>query len=241
MSFPRIDLLVAPPDATDLVVLAHGGTENSLEVPGAWRGPIMRMWPFALAAAAGAPGAAVGLIRYRYRGWNGDDAHPAADLRVVLDRLPPRIARVLLIGHSMGGRAVVAAGNHPLVAGVLAVAPWLPRGEPLVAPRGPVVLAHGTDDRITDPALTAGYARRLRASGVPVALLSVDGETHPMLRRSTDWNALVADFAAGTTYELSTDADHIGELSRSSRTDNALRGLLDVTNARLRLRIVARL
>ncbi|WP_020392651.1 dienelactone hydrolase family protein [Kribbella catacumbae] len=235
MSFPRIDLLVAPPDATELVVLAHGGAENSLEVPGAFRPPILRMWPFARAAAAGAPGAAVGLIRYRYRGWNGADAHPAADLRAVLDKLPPRITRVLLIGHSMGGRAIVAASNHPLVAGVLGLAPWLPSGEPLVAPRGPVVLAHGTDDRVTNPALTADYARRLRASGAPVALLSVDGETHSMLRRSADWNALVAGFTAGTSYEP------MGELPRSSRSDSALRGVVDVAKSRLHLRVVGSL
>ncbi|MDX6261438.1 MAG: hypothetical protein QOH84_3126, partial [Kribbellaceae bacterium] len=112
MSFPRIDLLVAPPDATELVLLAHGGEENSRESADAWRPAILRMWPFAAAARAGAPGAAIGLMRYRYRGWNAAGADPAADLRAVLDRLPSRITRVLLIGHSMGGRAVVAVGNH---------------------------------------------------------------------------------------------------------------------------------
>jgi len=237
VTFPRIDLLVSPPSATDLVLLAHGGSEASLEAPGAWRGAILRMWPLALAAAAGAPGAAVGLVRYRYRGWNGANAHPAADLRTVLDRLPARITRVLLIGHSMGGRAVVAVSNHPLVDGVLALAPWLPISEPLARPRGPVVLAHGADDRITAPALTAAYARRLRASGVPVALVSAADEGHALLRRSADWNALVTDFAAGTTDGLSLDPGRIDQLPHSERPDSTRYGVLDIAKARLRYRI----
>jgi pimeloyl-ACP methyl ester carboxylesterase len=240
VSFPRIDLLVAPADATSLVLLAHGGEEGSREAAGAWRAAILRMWPFAPAARSGAPGAAVGLMRYRYRGWNRADADPVADLRAVLDRLPARITRVVLIGHSMGGRAIVAAGNHPLVDGVLALAPWLPDGEPLVQLRGPVVFAHGTADRITDPAQTAAYAKRLRASGVPVALLSVAGENHTMLQRSPDWNALVRDFVAGTTYELSLDSDRVDPLPRSKHSDSALRGILDIAKARVSLRVVGR-
>lgn len=198
------------------------------------------MWPLASAARAGAPGAAVGLMRYRYRGWNGAAADPGADLHAVLDRLPPRITRVLLIGHSMGGRVIVATGNHALVDGVLALAPWLPDGEPLVAVRGPVVFAHGTADHVTDPAQTAAYAKRLRASGVPVALLSAAGEDHTMLRRSPDWNALVRNFTAGTTDELSLDSDRVDQLPHSKHPDSALRGVLDIAKARLRLRVVGR-
>jgi predicted esterase len=239
--FPRIDLLVAPPDATDLVLLAHGGQEGSLEPAGDWRAAILRMWSFVPAARRGAPGAAVGLMRYRYRGWNGAEAHPVADLRAVLDRLPSRITRVLLIGHSMGGRVVVAAGNHPLVGGVLGLAPWLPGGEPLVKPHGPIVLAHGTADRITSPAQTAAYAKRLRAAGVPVALLSVAGDGHTMLSRSSDWSALVRDFTAGTTIQPSLDLNRIDELPRTTRSANALRGVLDIARARLGRRVVGHL
>jgi pimeloyl-ACP methyl ester carboxylesterase len=238
--FPRVDLLVAPADATELIILAHGGEEDSREPAGAWRAAILRMWPFVRAARSGAPGAAIGLMRYRYRGWNGADADPVADLHAVLDRLPPRITRVVLIGHSMGGRVIVAVGNHPLVDGILALAPWLPDGEPLVPLRGPVVFAHGTADRITDPARTAAYTKRLRASGVPVALLSVADEDHTMLRRSPDWNALVRDFAAGTSYQLSLDSAHIEPLPHSKHADNPLRGVLDIAKARLVLRISQR-
>jgi pimeloyl-ACP methyl ester carboxylesterase len=189
-----VDLVRHPAGATDLVLLAHGGEEHSHADPHLWRPALLRMWPFADAARSIAPDAAVGFMRYRYRGWNDEAADPVADLRAVLDELPPVIRRVVLVGHSMGGRAVVAVGNHPRVAGVLALAPWLPEGEPLTTLRPPVTFAHGTDDTITDPRATTSYAARLRAAGTPVTVYSLTGEGHTMLHRPADWNALVADF-----------------------------------------------
>lgn len=193
MRCPGVDLVRHPAGATDLVLLAHGGQEHSHADPSLWRPALLRMWPFALAARSAAPEAAVGFLRYRFRGWN-DGGDAATDLRAVLDELPPVISRVLLIGHSMGGRAVVAVGDHPRVAGVLALAPWLPVDEPLVGLHAPITFVHGTDDTVTDPAGTATYAARLRAAGVTVTTYSLAGEGHAMLRRPKDWDRLVADF-----------------------------------------------
>jgi predicted esterase len=197
VSSPGVDLVRHPAGATELVLLAHGGQEHSDADPHRWRPALLRMWPFAQAAQSTAPDAAIGFLRYRSRGWNGGAA--ATDLRTVLEELPAAISRVLLIGHSMGGRAVVAAGDHPRVAGVLALAPWLPRDEPLVALRPPVTFAHGTADTVTDPAATIAYAQRLRAAGTPVTVYSLSGETHAMLRRAGDWDRLVADFVAAAS------------------------------------------
>ena len=239
---PGIDLLAAPAGATDLVLLAHGGQADSFKGAGDWRVALLRMWPFATVARAAAPDAAVGLMRYRYRGWNGSDASPAADLRAVLDGLPASIRRVVLIGHSMGGRAVVAAGNHPLVSGVLALAPWLPPGVPLVALRGPVVFAHGTLDRITDPRQTAAYARRLRESGIPVAMLTVEGEKHAMLRRTDDWNTLVHRFTTAARGSadcdaLTTDPDRTDPLPTWNRRTPLVSGVASIAKARLGSRL----
>ncbi|TDO49256.1 putative esterase [Kribbella sp. VKM Ac-2527] len=238
--------MAAPSDATDLVLLAHGGLERSLAAPRAWRPPILRMWPLALAARSAAPDAAIGLMRYRYRGWNAPSAHPAEDLRTVLDRLTTRFNRVLLIGHSMGGRAIIAAGNHPLVSGVLALAPWLPDGEPLVALRGPVVLAHGDLDRITDPRQTAQYAARLRIAGHPVGLLTVTGEKHAMLHRSPDWSELAHRFVdhaltATPCDWLSITPSRVDPLPHWNPTSSLTTGIRDITIARLRLHVVSRL
>ncbi|MBB6564569.1 dienelactone hydrolase family protein [Kribbella sandramycini] len=188
-----MDLVHNPPAATTLILLAHGGYEHSTKTPGPWRPPILRLHPFATAARTAAPAAAIGLLRYRHRGWNAaGDA--AVDLRAVLDGLPGRFERVVLVGHSMGGRAVVAAGAHPRVAGVLGLAPWLPVDEPLSALRPPVTFAHGNDDRVTSPKGTVAYANRLRAAGTPVTVHLLDGETHAMLRRAEDWNTIVTTF-----------------------------------------------
>jgi pimeloyl-ACP methyl ester carboxylesterase len=157
------------------------------------------MWPFAVVARRAVPAAAVGLARYRYRGWN-DVGDPAADLRAVLDEVP--FERVHLIGHSMGGRAVVVAGDHPRVAGVLALAPWLPAGEPLMQLKPPVTFVHGTADTMTDPRTTVAYAERLRAAGTPVTTHLLTGEGHPMLQRTAAWNRLVADFLTATESDI---------------------------------------
>jgi alpha-beta hydrolase superfamily lysophospholipase len=272
VSAPGIDLVAAPAGARDLILLAHGGMENSTAATSSWKAPILRMWPFAAVARKAAPGAAVGLMRFRYRGWNGSAADPAADLRAVLDRLTSsmpaqapgpmpatgpaagRFDRVILIGHSMGGRAVVAAGNHPLVAGVLGLAPWLPEGEPLVHLRGPVAFAHGTADRITSPAATASYAARLRAAGIPVALLSLDGEKHAMLHRAPDWNDIVRRFVthavaperadAGdppTGCPFITTADRTDPIPTSRSGDAAPAAIADIARTRLTLRVIVRL
>ncbi|MGZ0151016.1 dienelactone hydrolase family protein [Kribbella sp. WER1] len=210
MRHPGADLVRHPTEATELVLLAHGGEEHSYADPHLWRPALLRMWPFAAAARKAAPDAAIGFARYRFRGWN-DHGDPATDLRAVLDELP--VDRVLLIGHSMGGRAVVAVGDHPRVAGVLALAPWLPPDEPLVQLRPPVTFAHGTDDTMTDPAGTASYAARLRATGVEVTTYTLAGEGHAMLKRPKDWNRIVADFvrgkATGSDEHLPAAGNHV--------------------------------
>ncbi|WP_350281005.1 alpha/beta fold hydrolase [Kribbella sp. HUAS MG21] len=237
MSGPGVDLVRHPARASELVLLVHGGQEHSDADPHLWRPALLRMWPFALAARPVAPSAAIGFLRYRSRGWNGGAA--AADLRVVLDTLLPEISRVLLIGHSMGGRAVVAAGDHPRVAGVLALAPWLPKGEPLVALRPPVTFAHGTADRVTDPATTMAYAGRLRAAGTPVTTYTLHDENHAMLHRAADWNRVVADFVSAARSSSGTAGGSI-ELPLGRRGSVAA-AVAEIALARLRLPIRERL
>jgi len=195
---PRLDLAHGRPGAADLVVVAHGGQDRSVEDPHERRPALLRMWPFVAAAHRAAPDAAVGLLRYRYRGWNGAEAHAMADLRQVLDRLPASTRRIVLVGHSMGGRAVLRCADDPRVVGMLALAPWLPGGEPVPDLRGRyVVTAHGDLDRMTDPRGTAQLVRQLRRAGVHVAEFVVEGDAHAMLHRHGDWDELVRRVVAG--------------------------------------------
>ncbi|WP_347178844.1 alpha/beta hydrolase [Streptomyces iconiensis] len=68
------------------------------------------------------------VLHYRYRGWNGDEAHPAHDAEWGLDEVVRRYGDVpvCLVGVDVGGRAALRAGGHPAVASVLALGPALP-------------------------------------------------------------------------------------------------------------------
>ncbi|MCZ9341360.1 alpha/beta hydrolase, partial [Streptomyces sp. TRM76130] len=98
-------------------------------------------------------GLAAHVVHYRYRGWNGSEAHLARDAAWAADeavRLYGDVP-VCLVGVGMGGRAALRAGGHEAVTSVLAIAPWLP-DEDVAAPPEPVkqltgrrvLIVHGT-------------------------------------------------------------------------------------------------
>ena len=126
------------------------------------------------------------VLRFRVRGWNGAEMSPVADATWALDQLAravPGPCRSALLGHSMGGRTALRVGGHSAVTAVAGLAPWLPPSEPSAQLAGrSVLLAHGTADRMTDPAATAGFAARLRAEGTPVAVRRGSPE------RGTPWS-----------------------------------------------------
>ena len=194
--------LGGPPQAaavTGIVVVAHGGQESSTEPSTAYQPAVLRMIPVAAAVrqALAGSGAVVLRPRFRIRGWNGALASPVPDLEQTLDDIRASYGPVpiVLVGHSMGARAAARAAGHPAVAAVAGLAPWLPPGEPVDQLAGrPVLLAHGTADRITSPADTWAYVERARAV-TQVAAVEVRGGDHPMVRRARLWHAIAAEFA----------------------------------------------
>ena len=80
------------------------------------------------------------------------------------------------------------------VAGVVALAPWFPPGEPLgdVARRR-LIIAHGTNDRTTDPKASRRYAADAERAGADVRFVEVPGEGHALLRRPGWWNRFAAE------------------------------------------------
>ncbi|MFJ1753483.1 alpha/beta fold hydrolase [Kitasatospora sp. NPDC088134] len=194
-----------PPSPDAAVLVLHGGQEFGAGRPPAVNLPGLRMLPFAKAVERGAaavPGRslAVGTVRYRCRGWNGDRADAARDAEAALADLAEQLGPVpiVLIGHSMGGRAALRAAAHPCVRGVVALAPWCPRDEPTEHLRGrSVLMLHGDRDKVTPPADTDLFALRARDHGARVAGYRVHGSGHTLLRRAGDWHRSAAGLALG--------------------------------------------
>ena len=181
-----------------LAVFCHGGTVASVEPPKERALSLQRMRTIEQFVRASAADRGVGtyLLRYRVAGWNGVAADAHADVRWALDELRARHGDdvpVVLVGHSMGGRAVLRAGDDPSVHAVCALAPWTPPGEPVGHLRGQTVaVLHGRGDRWVPAALSAGFAVRAQRAGARIARFTIAGG-HSMVRRAPVWHAFVRD------------------------------------------------
>ena len=181
------------------MLVLHGGTSVSTSLTTPAQLAVLRMIPVAQAVRHAARGQHVEVRRPRFtvRGWNETQASPVADVNRLLDELAAAHGQVpvVLVGHSMGARAALRAGGHPLVTAVAGLAPWLPPGEPVAQLAGRrVLLAHGTADSITSPAETWAFVEQAREFTKVTAVEVRDGD-HPMLRRARLWHAIAAEFA----------------------------------------------
>jgi pimeloyl-ACP methyl ester carboxylesterase len=179
------------------VLLLHGGAEHGLRRPSRLNGPSWRMRPFvrALAREAGADRLLLAEARYRHRGWNGERADAARDAEAALDELDTRAGGVpvVLVGHSMGGRAALRVAGHARVTGVVALAPWCPPGEPAAQLAGRrLVFAHAAADRVTAAEESLRMAAEARAAGAEVCRYVLPGGDHTMIRHAALWHALTA-------------------------------------------------
>jgi len=199
---------------TAVVLLLPGGKASSTSPSTAKHLTVRRM--VALASAVHLTvrdrGVAVRLLRYRFRGWNAPDLDPVRDARWALGEFRRNFpgVPVILVGHSMGGRAALMVADDPAVPAVCALAPWIEPGEPVAQLGGTeVVIAHGSADRWTSPRASYDFAVRARGITSSTCRFTVDGSGHAMLRRVGDWTALVRRFvlhATGTPDALIRDA-----------------------------------
>ncbi|APU16270.1 MULTISPECIES: alpha/beta hydrolase [Actinoalloteichus] len=201
---PRVAVWRPTPDrpVRAVVLLLHGGRADSYRPARRTQLAYLRMIPFArvLHRVLRDRGVAVWLLGYRVRGWNAPDLDPVSDARWALAEIHARHpgARVVLVGHSMGGRVALRIADDPAVLGVGALAPWAEQGEPVAQLRGrQVLIAHGDRDQLTDPRQSFLLATRAVVVTDDVARFDVHGEGHAMARRAADWHRLVRDFVLG--------------------------------------------
>lgn len=185
----------SPETVKAVALVLPGGKADSFETAAPRQLTAVRMRPFAkrLARAGAARGLAVAMLRYRYRGWNGEEASPAADARWALETIRETHGGipVVLVGHSMGGRTSLRVADDPSVVGVVALAPWLPADEPVQHLGGVrALIAHGNLDFVTSPRASRRFARRAKAVGADISYHLVHGDNHAMLLRPHRWHSL---------------------------------------------------
>jgi alpha-beta hydrolase superfamily lysophospholipase len=199
---PRYEPVGTTPDAPRAVVLVlHGGRARSRESGERKRMAYLRMVPFARDLQKQAE-LGVFMLRYRFRGWNApaNDAQRDAEWALAeLARTYPGVP-VVLVGHSMGGRAALGAAGAANVTAVCALAPWLDGSDPITQLAGRTVLiAHGDREHWTDPGQSFDYAVRAKHVTDRIARFDVPGAGHFMISRSGDWTSLVRRFVLGVT------------------------------------------
>ncbi|MDG9722237.1 MULTISPECIES: alpha/beta hydrolase [unclassified Streptomyces] len=193
-----------------VVLLLPGGDEVSSRRPS----PLLaaasvRTLGRRLTRAGRDEGLAAHVVHYRYRGWNGTEAHLARDAEWAADEAVRRYGDVpvCLVGTDMGGRAALRAGGHEAVNSVLAIAPWLP-DEDMAAPPEPVkqlagrqvLIVHGTNDERSDPELSFRLASRAKKTNRAVCRFEVHSDGHGLRHYREEVAALAQDFVMGVLF-----------------------------------------
>ncbi|MDJ0361189.1 alpha/beta fold hydrolase [Rhodococcus sp. H29-C3] len=184
----------APSEGQDrcVVLVLHGGKVASHASSRPWHlsGLRMRQFTWALRRAGRSEGIVVQQLQYRYRGWNGVERSPVRDARWALIRIHREYpgVRVVVVGHSMGGRVAAAIADDPLVDGLVALAPWWPDGGELagigVCQR--IRVLHGVSDSWTDASKARTEVVHAVGRGVDAEFVDMPGG-HFMIRRSHMW------------------------------------------------------
>lgn len=229
-----------PAHAGAVVLVLHGGAVDGRQRNRVLSPNVLRLVPFARALAKIPGPIAVARVRFRYRGWNGEEESPITDGRWALDQAraayPGR--PIALVGHSMGGRVALYLGDEPDVRLVLGLAPWIEQGDPWPHAGCRTVIVHGDRDIICPVWASRLLVEKMTAEGQAPALIRVARSDHAMVVRARLWTAVVTGvvqqvFAtelgapAGQAGFGSDESTH-GEAARAVRAALTAGGVVDV-------------
>ena len=199
---PRLLPAGVPPQPRGVVLVLHGGASrrDNVTVSPAQLS-VLRMIPIARRIAHdGRAELAVFRLLNSRRGWETKHT-PVHDVRWALGQIPEILGQTLpvcLVGHSLGGRAALLAAGDASVTAAVALAPWvLPSDDPRGVEGKPLLIVHGSEDRVASPARAAGLAARLQQR-TQVRFVLVDGAGHTMLRHHREFARRAAEFATAT-------------------------------------------
>lgn len=211
MSEPRLIPMHVPARPRAAVLVLHGGAaREGRPVVSPAQLSVLRMVPIAHRVARAAwEDLAVFRLLNSARGWDVrhtpvDDAVWAmGQVRSTLGELP-----IGLVGHSLGGRAALLAGEHPPVHAVVALNPWVYPTDVADLRGRPVLVVHGTRDTVALPERSRRVADNLAAAGVEVEYVEVAGGHHGMLRRGRTFERLATDFVVRTLVAQPAGTQH---------------------------------
>ncbi|GAA3816235.1 alpha/beta hydrolase [Streptomyces coacervatus] len=199
-----------PTAVSGVVLLLPGGDEESARRPSPMLATAsVRALGRRLARAGREEGLATHVVHYRYRGWNGSEAHLARDASWAADEAVRRYGDVpvCLAGLDMGARAALRAGGHEAVNSVLAMAPWLPEEDVAASPEPVkqlagrrVLIVHGTNDDVSDPELSFRLAARAKKANRDVCRFEVHSDGHGLHQYRSEVQALAEDFVMGALF-----------------------------------------
>jgi pimeloyl-ACP methyl ester carboxylesterase len=197
---PRLVPVREPSSPDGVVLVLHGGASRGQRIMvSPTQLSVVRMIPTARRAArAGKGRLAVYRLLNSWRGWDSEHT-PISDAAWAMGRLREQLGDlpIGLIGHSLGGRAALLAGDRPGVVSVVALNPWVYPDDDADLTDRRVLVVHGTLDRIASPARARAVARNLSRTG-DVELVEIPGGKHAMLRHGREFDRRAADFTATT-------------------------------------------
>ena len=197
---PRLVEVERPSEPEGAVVVLHGGaSRGDRMMVSPTQLSVVRMVPTARAAArAGRGRLAVYRLLNSWRGWDSEHT-PVADASWAMEQVREALGEVPigLIGHSLGGRAALLAGDRPGVVSVVALNPWVYPDDTADLTGRRVLVVHGLRDRIASPARARQVVRNL-ARTAEVELVEIPDGKHAMLRHGREFDRLAAEFTAAS-------------------------------------------